>query len=119
MTDTLSADDVKEKSVKRDSNGEIIPETHEIQWGDDTKTVKTVPITTGVINELSSLDEEIANLQPEAVHEAFKSLYVEPDPNTFSEQDIRDLDFEYMRALMEPLDSKIEESIGEEGNPTR
>jgi len=119
MTDTLNADDVKEKTVKRGSDGEILPEEHEIDWGGETKTVKTVPITTGVINELSHIDEEIANLKPEAVHEAFTNLYVEPDPEAFSEDDIRDLGFEYMRALMEPLDAKIEESIGEEGNPTR
>lgn len=120
MSDTLSADDLKEKTVKRDSDGDLIPEEHEIPWDDDTKTVKTVPITTGVINELSHIDEEIADLKPAAVHEAFQTLYVEPSPDTFTEADIEDLPFEYLEALMQPLDDNMSEMDigGEDGkNP--
>jgi len=118
MTDTLSADDVAEKTVKRDSDGELIPEEHEIQWGDETKVVKTVPITTGVVNELSHIDDEITALEPEAVHEAFQTIYVEPDPETFTVGDIQDLELPYLKALMQPIDEKIDETIGDEsGNP--
>jgi hypothetical protein len=117
MTNTLSADDVREKKVDRDSSGELIAETHTIDWGGEDKEVETRPITTGVINELSHIDDEIANLEPKAVHEAFKTLYLKPDPSTFDESDIKDLEFQYLEALMEPLDKQMSQNIGEgEGN---
>jgi hypothetical protein len=119
MTDTLSPNDVSEKTVKRDSDGELIPETHEIDWGGESKTVKTVPITTGVVNELSHIDDEIAELKPSAVYTAFETIYVEPDPSELSENDIEDLEFQYLEALMSPLDDQMSEDIGgNEGNPT-
>jgi len=118
MTDTLSANDVKEKTVKRGSDGELIPETHTIDWGGEEKQVKTVPITTGKINELSHIDEAIQSLEPKAVLEAFNTLYIEPDPSTFDLGDIQDLEFQYLEALMKPLDKQMSESIGDvEGNP--
>jgi len=118
MTDTLSADDIKDKTVDRGPDGELIPEEHEIDWGGETKVVKTVPITTGVVNQLSHIDEEIANLEPKAVHEAFETLYVEPSPDTFDVGDIQDLGFEYLEALMKPLDENMSMDIGDEkGNP--
>ena len=116
MSDTLTADDIKDKTVERGPDGELIPDSHEINWGDETKTVKTVPITTGVINRLSHIDDEIANLEPKAVHEAFETLYVEPSPDTFTVEDIQDLDFEYLEALMQPLDKNMSMDIGDEGN---
>jgi len=117
MTDTLSASDVKEKTVKRDSDGNLLPETHEIDWGGEPKVVKTVPITTGTINQLSHISDEIQNLEPQAVLEAFEALYIEPDPSTFDLGDIQDLEFQYLEALMKPLDEQMSETIGNtEGN---
>jgi len=119
MSDKLTVDDVNEQTVRRDSNGDLIPETHEIEWGDDTKTVETVPITTGVINELSHIDDEIMNLEPQAVYEAFRAIYVTPDPSEFSVKEIQDLEFQYLEALMSPLDEQMSEDIESEGNPTQ
>lgn len=117
MADTLSTKDVQEKTVKRDSEGALIPEKHEIDWGGETKVVETKPITTGLINELSAIDEEIANLKPKAVHEAMQTIYISPDPNEFTVEDVRDLEFQYLEALMKPLDEQMEENIGDvEGN---
>jgi hypothetical protein len=117
MTDSLTTDDIEQQTVKRDSDGELIPEEHEIDWGGETKTVKTKPITTGLLNELSHIDDGIVNLDPSAVYEAIKTVYLDPDPAEFTEADIRDLEGEYLNALMSPIDAQIDESVGDtEGN---
>jgi hypothetical protein len=111
MTDTLSTDAVKDKTVKRNGSGELIPETHTIDWDGEDMTVKTVPITTGVVNELSHIDDEIMNLQPQAVHEAMQAIYVEPDFDEFTVEDVADLELKYLEALMEPLDKQLSENV--------
>jgi len=119
MTDKLTTDDVSEKTIDRGPDGELIPVEHEIEWGTETKTVETVPITTGVINQLSHIDDAIVELEPAAVHEAIQEIYVTPDPERFTVEDIRDLELQYLEALMSPIDRQIDEEIGEEqsGNP--
>jgi len=119
MTDTLTADDVQAETVERGADGELVPEPHEIQWGDTTKTVETKPVTTGIINQLSGIDEEIQRLEPAAVKEAMDVLYVSPDPAQFSVGDLQDLPFARLESLMAPLDEQMGAELGEdaEGNP--
>lgn len=118
MPDKLGAEDVESAVIDRDEDGEIIPEEHVIDWGGEERRVETKPITTGLINELSHIDDAIADLEPEAVYEAFQTIYVEPYIDYFDESDIKDMEFQYLEALMQPLDEQMEENIGGgSGNP--
>lgn len=118
MPDKLGAEDVESAVIDRDEDGEIIPEEHVIDWGGEERRVETKPITTGLINELSHIDDAIADLEPEAVYEAFQTIYVEPYVDYFDESDIKDMEFQYLEALMQPLDEQMEENIGGgSGNP--
>lgn len=124
MSDALTADDLKKETVERGPDGELVPERHTIQWGGKEKTIKTKPVTTGVINQLSHIDEEIQRLEPAAVKEAMEVLYVEPDASQFSVGDLQDLPFSRLEALMQPLDEQMSSELGDaeadEGNqPTR
>lgn len=118
MSDTLSIDDVEKDVKERDSDGELLPETHTIEYNGEQKDVKTVPLVTGTINKLSHVDDEIANLEPSAVLEALQELYIEPDFSGWTEGKVEAYDVERLSELLAPLDEKVEEDIGEtEGNP--
>lgn len=112
MPDTLTVEDVQEETVERGADGELIPEEHVIQWGDGEKKVKTKPITTGVINQLSHIEEGILELEPSAVKEAMEEIYVEPDASQFSATDLQDLPFTRLKALMKPIDKRIKDEVG-------
>jgi hypothetical protein len=116
MTNELTVDDIEEGQAERGSDGELIAEEHTIPWGDDEKVVKTKPITTGLLNELSHTDEEIRNLDPHAVQEALQMIYLTDAVLSMSVDDIRDLKAPRLNALLSPLEEQIEASIGGQGN---
>lgn len=124
MTREISTSDVASGVVERDSDGDLIPEDHDITLPDgETVTVKTKPITTGLLNELSNVDDAIADLDPEAIHEAFQTVYVSDAILDLSVDEIQDTHSEYLTAYLEPLDDAVESDIGGEvdgdgvGNP--
>lgn len=123
MTDEISIDDTKQGVAKRGDDGELIPEEHSVDLphGEEV-TIKTKPITTGLLNELSDLDDAIENLEPEAVHEAFQTIYLSDAILGLSVEEIRDTRAEYLNSYLEPVDNAVESSIGDEiegqsGNP--
>jgi hypothetical protein len=114
----ISTDDLQEGIAKRDSDGELIADTHEIDWFGSTKVIKTKPITTGLLNELSDVDEAIADLDPEAVYEAFQTIYLSESILALSVDDIRDMKSTGLNALLKPLEEQVETDFdGDEGNP--
>lgn len=118
MPDEISTSDLKEEIVDRGSDGELLPEEHEVDWKGDTVVVKTKPITTGLLNELSSLDEAIADLEPEAVHEAFQTIYLSDAVLDLDVEDIRDMKASGLNSLLAPLEEEVDEEFdGGEGNP--
>lgn len=114
----ISTDDLKEGIAQRGDDGELIPETHEIDWFGTTKVVKTKPITTGLLNELSSLDSAIADLEPQAVYEAFQTIYVTESVLNLTVADIDDMKGKALTSLIQPLEDAVEDNFGDgEGNP--
>lgn len=120
MTQEINPNHTESGTVERDSEGNLIPEEHAVTLPNgESVIIKTKPITTGLLNELSQLDEAIAELEPDAVHEAFQTIYVSDALQKMSVEEIRDTKAEYLTAYLEPLDDAVEEDIGEEGNPQR
>jgi len=118
MTDTLTPDDIKDETVERGPDGDLKPQRHTIEWGDETKEVVTRPVTTGTMNRLSDVDEGIMNLDPEAIKEAMDVLFIDPDPEQYTADVLRDLPFERLEALMDPVDKQMEANVGGgSGNP--
>jgi hypothetical protein len=115
----LSVDDLNEKKAKRDSEGNLVGNTHEIDWYGETKHVRTKPITTGLLNELSELDDGINNLEPEAVHEAIQTLYLTESIRNLTVQDISDLEAGALKRLLQPLEDEVDAEFGEvDENPS-
>lgn len=119
MPQEITSNHTESGTVERDADGELIPEEHTVILPDgDEVIVKTKPITTGLLNELSQLDEAIAQLEPEAVHEAFQTIYVSEALCNMTVAEIRDTRAEYLTAYLEPLDNAVEENIGD-ADPNR
>lgn len=118
MPREISSDDLTDRIAKRGDDGELVPEKHEIEWGDETVVVKTKPITTGLVNELSHIDDEIATLKPDAVHEAIQTIYVSDAIRNLTVGDIRDMETSALNALLSPLEDEVGEDFEGEGNPT-
>lgn len=118
MTDELSFSDLEGEIVKRDSNGEILPETSEVTLPNGaTREIKHKPITTGLLNEISDFDTEIGDLEPDAVYEAFQTIYLSDAVLGLSKEDVRDMRAGALQALLQPLEEQVEEEFGdEEGN---
>lgn len=123
MTDELSTEQVEKGVKKRGSDGELLPDEHDVTLPDGSEVViKTEPLTTGTLNELSHIDEEIANLKPEAIREAFQTAYRTDALTNLSVEEIRDTDAAYLTAYLKPLDDAVGENfdIGDdEGNPAQ
>lgn len=118
MTREISSDDLQDDIAERGSDGELLPEKHEVEWHGETVVVKTKPITTGLLNELSNIDDAIADLEPEAVHEAFQTIYLSDAILGLSVQDIQDMRAEALNNLLKPLEEEVEADFdGGEGNP--
>lgn len=116
MTSEISTDDLHDEIVERGDDGELIPETHEIDWQGREVEVKTKPITTGLLNELSNLDEAIADLEPDAVHEAFQTIYLSDAVLGLSVQEIQDMKASGLNNLLSPLEDEVDEEFDGEGN---
>lgn len=119
MTKEISTSDTERGVVERKENGELMPERHEVDLPHgETVEIKTKPITTGLLNELSGIDDAIADLDPDAVHEAFQTIYISDALRNMTVDEIRDTKAPYLTAYLEPLNEAVEEEIGErEGNP--
>jgi len=118
MTDEISVDDIQEQVAERGSDGKLLPEEHTVDWFGEEKVVKTKPITTGVLNELSHVDEAIAELEPQAVHEAFQTIYLSDAILELSVAQIDNMKASALNSLLEPLENEVNESFGDEtGNP--
>jgi len=119
MPREISTTDTSEGVAKRGDDGELIPEEHTVSLPNGEQVViNTKPITTGLLNELSELDEAVQQLEPSAVHEAFQTIYLDENVLNLSVKDIRDMRAPYLEALLKPLDDAIDDDIGEkEGNP--
>jgi len=117
MTREISTTDTSKGVAKRGDDGELIPEEHTVILPDGEEVViKTKPITTGLLNELSELDDAISQLDPSAVKEAFETIYLSDALSNMTVQEIEDTKAEYLEAYLSPLDDAVEEDIGEEGN---
>jgi hypothetical protein len=116
MTREITADDLTDSIAKRGDDGEIIPEEHEITLNGETLVVKTKPITTGLVNELSHIDDAIADLDPNAVHEAIQKIYVSDAILSLSVQDIRDMKTKALNEILSPLEEQVEAEFDGEGN---
>jgi hypothetical protein len=118
MTDELNFDDVEAEQVRRDENGELLPQKKQITWKGEPKTVKIVPATLGHANKYASLEEAINDLDPEAIAELFANHYRSPDFRDDSGkvpvERVRDLPLARLKELVAPL-GLVEE--GEQGNP--
>jgi len=118
MTREISTTDTSKGVAKRGDNGELIPEEHTVTLPNGEEVViKTKPITTGLLNELSELDDAIAQLEPSAVQEAFEKIYLSDALRNMTVQEIEDTRAGYLEAYLSPLDEAVEENIGEKGNP--
>lgn len=114
----ISTEDLSKEIVERDDDGELIPEEHNIKWNGKEVTVKTKPVTTGLLNELSNLDDAIIDLEPEAVHEAFQTIYVSEAVTDLSVDEIRDMKGSGLNKLLKPLEEEIEANFEDgSGNP--
>jgi len=117
MTREISTNDTSKGVAKRGDDGELIPEEHTVDLPDGEEVViKTKPITTGLLNELSELDDAIGDLEPSAVKEAFNTIYLSDALRDMSEQEIEDTKAEYLNAYLQPLDDAVEADMNE-GNP--
>jgi len=118
MAREISTTDTSEGVAKRGDDGELIPEEHTVSLPNGEEVIiKTKPITTGLLNELSELDDAVQRLEPRAVKEAFETIYLSDALCNMSVEEIRDTKSEYLSAYLKPLDDAIEDDIGdEEGN---
>jgi len=118
MTDEISFDDLEGEIVQRDSDGEILPEKSIVTLPNGAdREVEHKPITTGLLNEISELDSAIADLKPEAVYEAFQTIYLSDAVLSLSKQEIRDMKAGALQSLLDPLEEKVEQEFGNtEGN---
>lgn len=110
----ISTDDLKGQIAQRDNDGKLIAEDHTIELNGQERTVKTKPITTGLLNELSHIDEAVADLEPDAVREAFQTIYLSDAILALTEQEIRDMKASALKALLAPLEDAVEEEFGDE-----
>lgn len=119
MPSEITTDHTSEGVAQRGNDGSLIPETHTVELPDGSEVViKTKPITTGLLNELSNVDDAIAELEPKAVREAFQTVYVSEAITGLSVEEIRDTRSEYLTAYLQPLDEAVEDDIGDSGgNP--
>lgn len=116
MPQEVTQSDLKNEIVERDSNGELIAEDYQTQIGGNEVVVKHKPITTGLLNEISAVDDAIADLEPEAVYEAFQAIYLSDAILSLTVNDIRDMKAPALNRLLKPLEEKVEREFdGEEG----
>jgi len=118
MPDELSFSDLEEEIVERGEDGEVIAETSLVEMpGGKIREIRHKPITTGLLNELSSIDDAISDLEPGAVYEAFQTIYLTESILQLSEDDIRDMRGGALNAILTPVEEEVDEQFGaEEGN---
>lgn len=115
MAREISTTDTQDGVVERDGDGEIIPEKHTVELPDGEEVfIKTKPITTGVLNEISHIDEEVMGLEPKAVKEAFETVYLSDALTSMTVEEIRDTRGAYLKAYLTPLEEAVGESFDEE-----
>lgn len=107
MTEKLNIDDVQEKQASRDDNGELIPRTEEIEWGDETKEIDVYPITGGLGNQIAKHERGLNELDPEAVAAVVRAAC--PNLTDMTADDIEALPLEYIEALIGPITSQLPE----------
>jgi len=118
MVDELSFEDLEDEIVERGEDGEVLAEKSMVEMPSGTiRKIKHKPITTGVLNELSNIDEAIASLDPSAVYEAFQTIYLTESILNLSKEQIRDMKGGALKAILTPVEEEVDEQFGdEEGN---
>jgi len=121
MTNELTQEHTEAGQVDRGADGEVIPEDHTVELPNGEEAViKTIPMYTGVMNELNHLDDGLRELDPEAIYEAFQTLYKTDALTEMSVEEIRDTKAPWLNAYLTPVEEQTEMEIDggdDEGNP--
>jgi len=112
MAKEISTDHTQSGVVERDGKGNLVPEEHNVDLPNgETVVIKTKPITTGVLSELADIEDEIQELNPDAVKTVFEKVYLSEALTNMSTQEIEDTRSQYLTAYLEPLDAAIDEDL--------
>jgi len=118
MAREISTEDTSEGVAKRGDDGELIPDTHEVQLPNgDIVEIVTKPLTTGMMNELSEYSKGVQNLESSAIKAIFERVYLSEALADMSEQEIEDTRGEYLKAYLQPFEKQSGVDFDDEGNP--
>lgn len=119
MTDALDGDDILAETASRGEDGSLLPETKEITWKGEPKTVKVKPVTIGRINEIEQENEgDFDRLDIDALRAIIFNQYVEPDLEAAyakSNKDWDDLKAPRVKELTEAFEDLEEKAEDDEG----
>ena len=118
MAREISTQDTSEGVAKRGEDGELLPNTHEVELPHgEIVEIKTKPITTGLINELSDYAGDVERLEASAIKSVFEKLYLSDALVNMSEQEIEDTKAPYLKAYLQPFEESTGMDFDDEGNP--
>lgn len=110
---TVDLESVKDETVERDENGDLIPEEKEIQWDGESETIEVKPFVTGMGNRLAKHDEGLQELDPTAVASVISVMC--PDLEGIKPEHVRDLPMAKVNAIVNAITEELPEEYDTEG----
>lgn len=113
----LELDDIDEAGAQRDENGELVAKEKEIEWEDNTETLRVKPFVTGMGNKLAKHEQGLRELEPNAVAAIISVMC--PDLEDIRAEHVEDLPVPKLKAIIDAISEETPDDVdmGGEGNP--
>ena len=110
----ITTEDVRKSTAERDDNGDLIPDTHTIEWDGQEAEIDVYPLTGGLGNRIAKHEQGLTELDPKAVAAVLSASC--PGLEDLRADDVRDMKLEKIKALVDPVVEQLPEAEVDPGN---